>query len=142
MIMKTLKTIGKYFILLWIGGHIYYDIELIWRGWSHPAMILTGGLCFIACGVLNEFVSWETSFAKQCLIGGGLITLIEYAAGCVLNLWLKLGVWDYSHLPLNINGQICLPFFCFWVFLSGLAIVLDDYLRYWLFDDEKPVYRI
>ena len=44
-------------------------------------------------------------------------------------------------MPFNLLGQICLPFAVAWLALAAVAIVLDDYLRYWLFGEEKPRYR-
>ena len=54
---------------------------------------------------------------------------------------LGLHIWDYSTMPLNIFGQICLPFSLAWMGLSGVAIILDDYIRYWFFNEEKPHYK-
>ena len=51
-----------------------------------------------------------------------------------------MDVWDYSNMPFNILGQICLPFTILWFFISILAIVLDDWIRYIMFDEEKPHY--
>lgn len=45
-------------------------------------------------------------------------------------------------MPFNLWGQICLPFSVLWVFLAGIAVVLDDWLRYWLFREERPHYVI
>ena len=53
---------------------------------------------------------------------------------------LGLNIWDYSNMPLNLWGQICLPFSCLWFFLSAVAIILDDELRYNIFGEEKPHY--
>ena len=36
------ETIIEYLFLLVLGGSIYYGIEMMWRGRSHPAMILVG----------------------------------------------------------------------------------------------------
>ena len=66
----------------------------------------------------------------------------DLAAGILLNRWLGLGIWDYSNMPFNLWGQICLPFSVLWVFLAGIAVVLDDWLRYWLFREERPHYAI
>lgn len=71
-----------------------------------------------------------------------MVTCLEFITGVIVNIWLKLGVWDYSGLPLNILGQVCLPFYFAWVGLSVVAIVFDDYLRYWFFGEEKPHYKI
>ena len=139
--MKVLKLIGKFLILFLIGGAAYFGIECLWRGWSHWTMFILGGLCFVIIGGLNEFYGWEMSFWKQCLIGAAVITALEFAIGMIVNKWLGWAIWDYSNLPLNICGQICLPFSLIWIVLSGVAIVVDDYLRYWLFGEEKPHYN-
>ena len=139
--MKVLKLIGKFLALFLIGGAAYFGIECLWRGWSHWTMFILGGLCFIIIGGLNEFYGWEMPFWKQCLIGAAVITALEFAVGMIVNKWLGWAIWDYSNLPLNICGQICLPFSLIWVALSGVAIVVDDYLRYWFFGEEKPHYN-
>lgn len=115
-------------------------IELAYRQYTHWTMGILGGICFIVCGIINEFYNWELVFWKQCLIGASIITILEFITGCIVNLYLNWNVWDYSNVPLNILGQICLPFSIAWIFLSGVAIVLDDWLRFWLFKEEKPHY--
>ena len=80
-------------------------------------------------------------FEYQCLIGGGAITGLELITGIIVNIVLKWHIWDYSGMPLNFIGQICLPFTLLWVLLSALIILLDDYIRYKLFKEEKPKYK-
>lgn len=137
------KIFFKYLYLWIIGGAIYYSLELIWRGYSHWTMIFLGGVCFICIGLLNEFLSWDTPLWKQMLLGMCIILILEFITGCIVNLWLKMDVWDYSNLPscLHLLGQVCLPFAIVWFFISGIAIVLDDYVRYIFFDEEKPHYK-
>ena len=123
--MKVLKLIGKFLALFLIGGAAYFGIECLWRGWSHWTMFILGGLCFVIIGGLNEFYGWEMPFWKQCLIGAAVITALEFAVGMIVNKWLGWAIWDYSNLPLNICGQICLPFSLIWIVLSGVAIVTN-----------------
>lgn len=137
-----IKNALKMLVLLLIGGTIYFCIEMLWRGYSHISMFFVGGICFIAIGAINEYIPWEMGLIQQSIIGACLVTGIEFVSGLILNIWLGLGIWDYSNLPFNIMGQICLPFFFAWIALSCVAIVLDDYLRYWLFKEEKPHYQL
>lgn len=137
-----ITNIKKYLFLLCVGGSIYCSIELIQRGRTHWTMFIVGGLCFIACGLINEILSWDTSILLQMLICTIAITLIEFVSGCIINLWFNLGVWDYSNQPLNILGQVCLLYSFLWYLLSLATIILDDWLRYWLFNEEKPHYKI
>lgn len=64
--MNTLKTIGRNAVLFAIGGTIYYMIELIWRGYSSLPMVLVGGLCFLFCGSINEFLRWDRQYHRRC----------------------------------------------------------------------------
>ena len=42
----------------------------------------------------------------------------------------------------NVMGQICLQGCCYWVVLSPIGIILDDYIRYYLFKEDKPHYKM
>lgn len=139
--MRLNQTL-KLAILALIGGTAYVLIELAWRGHSHISMFALGALCFVLLGGINEFIPWELGMVWQMLIGAAVVTALEFVVGVIVNIWLGLGVWDYSNLPLNFMGQICLPFSLAWVALAGVAIVVDDYLRYWLFGEEKPHYTL
>lgn len=137
-----MKQIIKEPILFCVGGIAYNVIEVLYRGYTHWTMFVVGGLCFIFIGLINETLSWETALWKQMLIGGTVITVVEFVTGCVVNLWLGWNIWDYSQLPLNILGQICMPFYFVWVLLSIVGIVLDDMIRWKCFGEDKPRYKI
>lgn len=134
--MRALRPL----LLIGIGGLLYVLIEMVFRGRSHWTMFLVGGLCFWLIGLINEVLPWEMPLWKQCIIGAVIVTAMEFLAGCVINLWLGWDVWDYSNMPFNVLGQICLPFSLLWILLSSVAIVLDDHLRYWMYGEEKPHY--
>lgn len=137
-----MKSFIKGMILWLIGGIIYYAMEMAFRGRSHWTMIVVGGICFLICGGLNERFSFEMPLLFQGTICACLVTIVEFIAGCVLNLWLHMDIWDYTNMPLNLYGQICLPFTLLWILVCMIAVVVDDYLRYWLFKEEKPHYKI
>ena len=105
-------------------------------------MFILGGLCFILMGLLNEVFKWDTPLLIQMGISAIIITVGEFITGCIVNLWLGLNVWDYSNLPFNILGQICLLFTILWFFISIVGIVLDDYIRFYFFKEEKPRYKL
>ena len=135
-----MKPYHKEIILGFIGGLLYIGIELIWRGFSHWTMFALGGLCFVRLGRINEVIPWNMPLWQQMLIGTAVITGLEFITGCIVNLWLGWGVWDYSNVPFNLLGQICLPYTVLWTPISLAGIILDDHLRYWLFKEEKPHY--
>nr|DAH62513.1 MAG TPA: Putative ABC-transporter type IV [Caudoviricetes sp.] len=137
-----MKVFSKEFILFIIGGLLYILIELSYRGYSHWTMFILGGLCFVLIGGINNYISWDMPVYEQMMIGSVIITMLEFICGCIVNLWLGWDVWDYSNMPYNVLGQICLPFSILWFFISLVAIVADDYIIYWLFDEEKPRYNL
>jgi uncharacterized membrane protein len=140
--MGTIKKFLKLIDLWLIGGAIYYLTEIIWRGCSHWTMFGLGGVCFVVMGEINKLFSWKTPFWIQCGISAVIITILEFTVGCVVNLVFHMNVWDYSDKPFNLLGQICPQMFPIWIILSGIGIVLDDILRWQLFNEEKPRYKI
>lgn len=136
-----MKRILTAITLMLIGGGVYVMIELLWRGRTHWTMAIVGGICFLICGGMNEVLSWDTPLILQAFLCAIAITAVEFVAGIIINVGLGLAVWDYSDLPLNLLGQICLPFTGVWFVLAHPAIILDDWLRYLLFKQEKPRYK-
>lgn len=132
----------KYGVLALIGGVIYGALELIGRGYTHWSMVLLGGICFVAVGLLNEVIPWEMPLTVQMLCGCIIITALEFCCGCIVNIWLGWAVWDYSDEWDNLLGQICPLYSVLWYFVSLPAILIDDWLRYWLFFEDRPHYRI
>ncbi|MDF2539351.1 MAG: putative rane protein [Herbinix sp.] len=135
------KTL-KYTLLFLFGGFAYGAIEILFRGYSHISMFVAGGICFILIGLLDRLFSWQLSLISQMVISAGIITTVELLVGLIVNVWLKLNVWDYSDMPYNFMGQICLLYTNIWFFLSLLGIFADDYLRYYILKEEKPRYKI
>lgn len=137
-----MKSVYKNLFLMVAGGLLYAIIELAYRGSTHWSMIIVGGICFYEVGFINEDIPWNMPLPLQMLIGMVIVTTIEFAAGLYLNLILEWNVWDYSNMPYNLLGQICLPFCIIWYFLSAVAIILDDWLRYLVFGEERPRYYL
>lgn len=134
--------IFKYLVLFLTGGNLYYLMEILWRESSHISMFILGAICFILIGLINEHFTFKMPLWKQQLISTLIITALELLFGLILNIGLGLNIWDYSNLKCNLLGQISMQYTLMWFFLSLPAIILDDYLRHWLFGEEKPHYKI
>lgn len=132
----------KHGILFGLGGIFYVIIELLWRGNSHWSMFVLGGLCFLIIGLINEQSRGKIPLILQMSISAVIITALEFVTGYIVNIKLDMNVWNYSDLPYNIMGQVCLLYTILWFFLSLLCIIADDWLRYRLFGEEKQKYRI
>lgn len=138
----VIDKLYKYLTLFAFGSLCYGAVELAARGYTHWTMLFLGGLCFILIGLINEYIPWEMPLTHQMLIGCIIITTLEFVTGCIVNVWLGWNVWDYSLEVWNIAGQICLKYSVYWYFLSAVAILLDDILRWVVFEEEKPHYKL
>ncbi len=115
------------------GGAVYGAIETIWRGYTHPTMIVLGGACMTVISAVRR--KFRPHPIASAAIGSLIITTGELVTGCICNLWLGLDVWDYSDVRYNLLGQICLRYSLYWALLSvpafTLAGVIDDGFSTW-----------
>lgn len=119
---RTRKRIWAENALVFLfGGFVYCGIEVVFRGFTHWSMGVTGGACLV---LIYRFRLRhpEKSLWKKCLVSSGIITTLEFLAGIIVNLILHWNVWDYSSVPMNLLGQICLPFSIMWCVLSIPAL--------------------
>lgn len=131
--------IWKEAVIFYIGGMFYCTVELLWRQWTHGSMFLLGGLCFYLVGGLDKRIRMPV--LAQMLLGALIVTFFEFWTGILVNRVMHLNVWDYSHVPMNFMGQICVPFTLLWFPLSGIGIFCEDYLRHALFHEPLPKFR-
>ncbi len=114
------------------GAVAYYLLEIVWRGFSHPAMALCGGLCFWFIYRFNRAFPYR-SLLSRTLLFALVITVVEFVAGCVLNLQMGQEIWDYSHMPFNLLGQVCPAFSALWFLLSFPACGICALMRRHIF---------
>lgn len=115
---------NKEMTLFLAGGTLYPILELLYRGKTDFSMALAGGscLCLIDRVCIGRLAKMPLPI--KCCAGSGIITAIEFGTGVVVNRILKLNVWDYSNLPLNIMGQVCARYSLLWSFLTIPAMWL------------------
>ncbi|MDO5155887.1 MAG: hypothetical protein Q4D51_07965 [Eubacteriales bacterium] len=139
--MNKLSFLYKYLFLFLVGGFSYFYMEIIYRGFSHFSMIICGGLALIFCGLLNQSPNRKLPLTVQMVLSALIITGLEFITGYIVNMKYHLNVWDYSNMPYNLYGQICIAFSSLWLVLSLIGIFLDDFIRWKVFDEEKPNYK-
>lgn len=104
-----------------LGALGYPMLELMYRGRTHYSMALAGGAAALLADRVRRLPANLLSKGLLCGVG---ITGVEYLCGCVWNR--DFSVWDYRRMPLNWQGQICLPYSLIWCGLSaGLMKTLD-----------------
>lgn len=111
-----------------IGSVGYSIIEILWRGFTHWSMALAGGICFTIIYHLNKKFNQKPVWEK-CLMGSAVITAVEFVIGCIVNLGLKMNVWNYNKMHFNFLGQICLLYSFLWFLLSFPLVFLCKNLQ-------------
>jgi len=108
-------------MLFSIGAVGYGLLEVLWRGYTHWSMLGAGGICFVFFAKIGEKMK-NTGIFIKAIIGSGFVTAIEFIFGIIFNIILKKNVWDYSKLPFNIGGQICVLYSFIWAIISIICI--------------------
>lgn len=126
--MSKKKNVWLHLWLFVIGGVGYVLVELLWRRRSHVSMFVVGGLCFELIGTIHTCLQ-NRALSLRCGLCAFAVSAVELVSGCVLNLWLKLGVWDYSRLRFHLLGQVSLVYSLLWGLLSALACPLYGLCR-------------
>ena len=103
------------------GGVGYGLIEVIWRGYTHPSMVVTGGLCFAMICSVNGRLAHRPLWLRSAACAAG-VTLTEFCVGILVNRVCNMGVWDYSDKWMHLLGQICPLYTAFWF---GLCLALS-----------------
>ena len=121
-----------YFIIYSILGYLIETLfGLVTKGVIESRQsFLYGPFCaiyglgaVIMIGLLQYFNKNNFSL----FFGGFLIgSVVEYLVSLFGEMMLHVKWWDYSNMPLNINGRICIYFSIFW---GILAIFLMTYIN-------------
>lgn len=132
-----MRKITEYSIVCVCGALSYCLIELIWRGFTHWTMALTGGACFLVIYILKrEYES--TALWKRCLAGCLAITTAELSVGFVVNILLGWQVWSYEGQLFNFHGLVCPLYTALWFLLCVPANIVCGWLGR-LFAKVRPV---
>lgn len=112
-----------YCFLGWVWESCYVSIkkrEWINRGFLHGPMLPiygSGAIIVLICtiGVRDQIV-------LTFLFGMIGATILEYVTGACMERLFRVRYWDYSHMPLNLKGYICLPVSLGWGVFSVLLM--------------------
>ncbi len=128
----TIWRILAYFIIYSVLGYIIETIfGIITKGtWESRQSFLYGSFCGIyGLGAVIMILSLQyfNQNNNRLFWGGFLVgSIIEYVVSWIGEILLNVKWWDYSNMPLNLNGRICVFFSIFW---GLLAIYLMSYIN-------------
>lgn len=135
--------------LLWVWtGTLYFFMEVVWKtangrpesiSWT---MLLLAIILAIPLERFGAELPWDMPLMAQSAVCGIAITSVEFIAGLIVNVWLGMGVWDYSNMAGNIMGQVCPQFLFMWIALAAVGIVMLDWMRYTVEGGERPHYAL
>ena len=122
------NSIGPELLVFVLGGTAYAMMEILFRGHTHWSMALTGGACVVTLYILLDWLNGQP-LVMAALAGAVIVTVYEFAVGCIVNLRFGWAVWDYSDMEGNLLGQICPVFTAAWFALCFLFLGLVRLLR-------------
>lgn len=128
---KTFMILGisiwrlfAYFIIYSFLGYIIETLfGIVTKGvWESRQSFLYGPFCAIyglGAVIMIIFLQYFSKNHNTLFIGGFIIgSIIEYLVSLIGELIFHVKWWDYSNMPLNINGRVCVYFSLFWGFLA------------------------
>ena len=117
-------TFYKLFWIFFIGSFLGVVIEMIWVVVIHGHFETRSGLIYgpfnmvygfgaaVLSAALYRFRNWSKLFS---FLGGFIAgSAVEYACSLFQEMVFGSTSWDYSNLPFNLNGRICLLYSLFW----------------------------
>lgn len=120
----SIWRILAYFIIYSIVGYIIETIfGIITKGrWESRQSFLYGPFCAIyglGAAIMIIFLHKYSKKYTTLFLGGFIVgSIVEYLVSLIGEMILGIKWWDYSDMPLNINGRICVYFSLFWGFLA------------------------
>jgi uncharacterized membrane protein len=120
----SIWRILTYFIIYSFLGYVIESIYgIATKGvWESRKSFLYGPFCAIyGVGAVFMIVFLHKYYKKYnilFLLGFLIGSIVEYLVSWIGEMILHVKWWDYSNMPLNINGRICVYFSFFWGFLS------------------------
>lgn len=128
----SIWRIFAYFIIYSVIGYIIETIfGMVTKGvWESRQGFLYGPFCGIyGLGAIVMIIALQyfNQNNHRLFVGGFIVgSIVEYIVSLYGDIFLNVKWWDYSNMPLNINGRICVFFSLFWGFL---AIYLMTYVN-------------
>lgn len=131
-------TFYKLFWIFFIGCFAGVVVEVAWCMITRGHYESRVGLIYGPFNPVYGIGAWALSAALYryrnrspifSFIGGFLIgSVIEYLCSWVQETVFGSTSWDYSHMPFNLNGRICLLYSLFWGVL-GILWIKEFYPR-------------
>lgn len=131
-------NIYKILLILFVGSFVGVLVELLWCYLNHGYFESRSGLVYgpfnllygVGAVALSVLLYRYRNRGKWLSFAGGMIigSVVEYLCSWLMEVVFGSKSWDYSNIPFNINGRICLLYSVFWGVL-GVLWIKDIYPR-------------
>ena len=128
----------KMLLVLILGSFAGVVVELLWCFVTNGYLESRAGLVYgpfnllygVGAAVLSAALYRFRNRGRWLSFLGGFVvgSAVEYGCSWLQELVFGSTSWDYSHLPFNLNGRICLLYSIFWGLL-GVLWIKDIYPR-------------
>ena len=118
----------KLLIILYIGSFAGVAVELLWCFLRNGHFESRAGLVYgpfnllygVGATLLTVFLYRYRNRGRwlSFLVGMAVGSAVEYATSWAQETFLGSRSWDYSDMPYNLNGRICLLYSVFWGILG------------------------
>ncbi len=122
----------KIFLVCFIGSFAGVIVELLWCLLTNGYLESRSGLVYGPFNLLYGFgavtltlalFKYRNRSAFFSFAGGMIVgSIVEYLCSWGQEMVFGSRSWDYSNMPFNLNGRICLLYSIFWGFLGVLWI--------------------
>ncbi|MFD1485421.1 putative ABC transporter permease [Lacticaseibacillus baoqingensis] len=104
---------------LWESGYVSVQKKhWVNSGFLNGPIIPVYGFSMVT--VLAAIAPWQNNLLVLYVLSALVITVIEYLTSWLMELLFHARWWDYSKVPLNLNGRVALPISMFW----GIGVVV------------------
>lgn len=123
-----MKELYFFILYFFVYGFLGWCAEVAFAAWKEHHFVnrgfLNGPICpiyGIGVGIVVMFLTpYKSNLLLLYVASIILVTALEWVTGFILEKVFHNKWWDYSNMPLNLNGYVCLLFSLIW----GVACVL------------------
>ncbi|WP_265458544.1 putative ABC transporter permease [Enterococcus sp. HY326] len=119
--IKVVWLFYIYSFIGWLWETVYCSLKarhFVYRGFLIGPITPIYG--FGILGVLYFIEPYQNNLLLLYVLSAILVTVLEYITSFALEKLFNASLWDYSKVPLNINGRVAIPVSLFW----GVGCVL------------------
>lgn len=130
-----MKNIMIYFLLFIIYSILGWINETIITAITNKKFINRGFLIgpylpIYGSGALSIIFllkSYQNDLLVLFIMSVIICSIIEYVTSYIMEKIFKARWWDYTHIPFNLNGRICLPFSLIFGLMGSIIILINNY---------------